>query len=192
MYSTIPIHWNIWSAPASPGRSRVGPALYEFSLLGSYLLQFTIPSILLLLCTVHALQVYILLSYSTLYMASVPCSRLLIGWEFICMVPYALSSLACMVPYAGSTLACMVPYAGSTLACMVPYAGFSLACMVPYAGSSLAENLFIWFLRTRRLLFGWEFASWLGRFFRLGASLVHNLEGWFLVLGSILIERMIE
>jgi hypothetical protein len=34
MYSTIPIHWNIKSAPASPGRSRVGPALYVFSLLG--------------------------------------------------------------------------------------------------------------------------------------------------------------
>jgi hypothetical protein len=30
----IPIHWNIKSAPASPGRSRVGPALYVFSLLG--------------------------------------------------------------------------------------------------------------------------------------------------------------
>ncbi len=27
------IHWNIKSSPASPGRSRVGPALYEFSLL---------------------------------------------------------------------------------------------------------------------------------------------------------------
>jgi hypothetical protein len=26
MYSTIPIHWNIKSAPAGPGRSRVGPA----------------------------------------------------------------------------------------------------------------------------------------------------------------------
>jgi hypothetical protein len=34
MYSTIPIHWNIKSSPASPGRSRVGPALYVFSLLG--------------------------------------------------------------------------------------------------------------------------------------------------------------
>ncbi len=34
MYSTIPIHWNIKSAPVSPGRSRVGPALYVFSLLG--------------------------------------------------------------------------------------------------------------------------------------------------------------
>jgi hypothetical protein len=33
MYSTIPIHWNIISAPASPGRSRVGPSLYVFSLL---------------------------------------------------------------------------------------------------------------------------------------------------------------
>ncbi len=33
MYSTIPIHWNTKSAPASPGRSRVGPALYVFSLL---------------------------------------------------------------------------------------------------------------------------------------------------------------
>ncbi len=36
MYSTIPIHWNIKSAPASPGRSRVGPALYLFSLLGIF------------------------------------------------------------------------------------------------------------------------------------------------------------
>ncbi len=34
MYSTIPIHWDIKSAPASSGRSRVGPALYVFSLLG--------------------------------------------------------------------------------------------------------------------------------------------------------------
>ncbi len=33
MYSTIPIHWNIKSAPASPGRSRVGPAVCVFSLL---------------------------------------------------------------------------------------------------------------------------------------------------------------
>jgi hypothetical protein len=37
MYSTIPIHWNIKSAPASPGRSRVGPSLYVFSLLLSNL-----------------------------------------------------------------------------------------------------------------------------------------------------------
>jgi hypothetical protein len=35
MYSTIPIHWNIKSAPACPGRSRVGPAFYVFSFLGS-------------------------------------------------------------------------------------------------------------------------------------------------------------
>ncbi len=35
MYSTIPIHWNIKSAPASPGRSRVGPAFYVFSFLAS-------------------------------------------------------------------------------------------------------------------------------------------------------------
>ncbi len=34
MYSTLPIHWNIKSAPASPGRSRAGPSLYVFSLLG--------------------------------------------------------------------------------------------------------------------------------------------------------------
>jgi hypothetical protein len=34
MYSTIPIHWNIKSAPASQGRSRVGPAFYVFSFLG--------------------------------------------------------------------------------------------------------------------------------------------------------------
>ncbi len=34
MNSIIPVHWNIKSAPASPGRSRVGPALYVFSLLG--------------------------------------------------------------------------------------------------------------------------------------------------------------
>ncbi len=33
MYSIIPIHWNIKTAPASPSRSRVGPALYVFSLL---------------------------------------------------------------------------------------------------------------------------------------------------------------
>ncbi len=34
MYSIIPIHWNIKSAPASLSRRRVGPALYVFSLLG--------------------------------------------------------------------------------------------------------------------------------------------------------------
>jgi hypothetical protein len=34
MYSTIPIHWNIKSAPASPGRSRVGSVFYVFSFLG--------------------------------------------------------------------------------------------------------------------------------------------------------------
>ncbi len=39
MYSTIPIHWNIKSAPASPGRSRAGPALHVFSLLGINHLQ---------------------------------------------------------------------------------------------------------------------------------------------------------
>jgi hypothetical protein len=33
MYSTIPIHWNIKAAPASPGRSRAGPSLYVYSLL---------------------------------------------------------------------------------------------------------------------------------------------------------------
>jgi hypothetical protein len=35
MYSTIPIHWNIKSAPARPGRSRVGPVFCVFSFLGS-------------------------------------------------------------------------------------------------------------------------------------------------------------
>jgi hypothetical protein len=34
MYSTIPIYWNIKAAPASPGRSLVGPAFYVFSFLG--------------------------------------------------------------------------------------------------------------------------------------------------------------
>jgi hypothetical protein len=34
MYSTIPIHWNIKSAPTSPGS--VGPALYVFSFLAYY------------------------------------------------------------------------------------------------------------------------------------------------------------
>ncbi len=34
MYSIIPIHWNIKSTPASPGRGRAGPALDVFSLLG--------------------------------------------------------------------------------------------------------------------------------------------------------------
>jgi hypothetical protein len=41
MYSIMPIHWNIKSAPVSPGRSRVGPALYVFSLLGSTHLLFS-------------------------------------------------------------------------------------------------------------------------------------------------------
>ncbi len=36
MYSTIPVHWNIKSAPASLGRSRVGPAFYIFSFLNLY------------------------------------------------------------------------------------------------------------------------------------------------------------
>ncbi len=35
MCSTIPIHVIIKSPPASPGKSRVGPSLYVFSLLGS-------------------------------------------------------------------------------------------------------------------------------------------------------------
>jgi hypothetical protein len=35
VYSIRPIHWNIKSAPVSPGRSRVGPALYVLSLLGT-------------------------------------------------------------------------------------------------------------------------------------------------------------
>jgi hypothetical protein len=35
MYSIKPIYWNFKSVPASPGRSRVGPALYIFSLLGA-------------------------------------------------------------------------------------------------------------------------------------------------------------
>jgi hypothetical protein len=35
MYSTIPFHSNIKSSAASPGRSCVGPALYEFSFLGT-------------------------------------------------------------------------------------------------------------------------------------------------------------
>jgi hypothetical protein len=34
MYSIGPIHWNIKFAPMSPGRNRVLPALYVFSLLG--------------------------------------------------------------------------------------------------------------------------------------------------------------
>jgi hypothetical protein len=44
MYSIIPIHWNIKSAPASPGRSRAGPSLYVFSLLAC-----NIPSLLYIL-----------------------------------------------------------------------------------------------------------------------------------------------
>jgi hypothetical protein len=35
MYSIRPIHWNIKSSQASPGRCRVGPASYVFSLLAS-------------------------------------------------------------------------------------------------------------------------------------------------------------
>ncbi len=48
MYSTIPIHWNIKSAPASSGRSRVGPAFYVFSFLAqghptsTVLLEYTL------------------------------------------------------------------------------------------------------------------------------------------------------
>jgi hypothetical protein len=34
MYSIRPIYWNIKCAPARPGRNRVGPALYIYSLLG--------------------------------------------------------------------------------------------------------------------------------------------------------------
>ncbi len=41
MYSTIPIYWNIKSAPASPGRSRVGPAFYVSSFLGHSILSGT-------------------------------------------------------------------------------------------------------------------------------------------------------
>ncbi len=35
LYSTIPTTWNIKSAPAIPGRSRFGPALYVLSLSSS-------------------------------------------------------------------------------------------------------------------------------------------------------------
>jgi hypothetical protein len=45
MYSTISIHWNIKFPTASPGRSRVGPALYVFSLLAPIL------SYMILYCT---------------------------------------------------------------------------------------------------------------------------------------------
>jgi hypothetical protein len=39
----VPIHhWNIKSAPASPGRSHVGPALYLFSLLGLDQWEYTL------------------------------------------------------------------------------------------------------------------------------------------------------
>jgi hypothetical protein len=41
MYSSIPIHWDIKSAPASSGRSRVGSALYVFSLLALDLPHYT-------------------------------------------------------------------------------------------------------------------------------------------------------
>ncbi len=45
-YSTIPIHWNIKSAPASPGRSRVGPALYVCTYLASWVWSiFTVQSV---------------------------------------------------------------------------------------------------------------------------------------------------
>jgi hypothetical protein len=39
MYSTRPIHWNIKSAPASPGRSFAGPALYVCRLLGGLVIK---------------------------------------------------------------------------------------------------------------------------------------------------------
>jgi hypothetical protein len=39
MYSTIPMHWNIKSAPVSSGRSRVGPLPYVFSLLDGSLTE---------------------------------------------------------------------------------------------------------------------------------------------------------
>ncbi len=48
MYFIIPIHWNIKSAPASPGRSRAEPAFYVFSFLGS---SFILIQTLQLYCT---------------------------------------------------------------------------------------------------------------------------------------------
>jgi hypothetical protein len=42
MYSTIPIHWNIKSAPASSGRSCVGPAFYVFSFMGGGQSYYTV------------------------------------------------------------------------------------------------------------------------------------------------------
>ncbi len=51
-----PIHWNIKSAPASPGRSRAGPSLYVFSLLDvQYVSLGPAPR---LYCTVHSVQWY--------------------------------------------------------------------------------------------------------------------------------------
>jgi hypothetical protein len=54
-YSTIPIHWNIKSAPASPGRSRVRPALYIFNLLGVQYeeLEESLPVLLIVYKTFH-------------------------------------------------------------------------------------------------------------------------------------------
>jgi hypothetical protein len=54
MYSTIPIHWNIKSAPASPGRSRVGPAFYVFSFLGHRLLMITVRCCLYIATCTHS------------------------------------------------------------------------------------------------------------------------------------------
>ncbi len=76
MYSITPIHWNIISAPASTDRSRVGPSLYVFSLLGiilgscpeRFLYTITLPTVScdapypLLYCTTLELASRVLLS----------------------------------------------------------------------------------------------------------------------------------
>ncbi len=56
MYSTIHIHWNIKSAPASPGRSRVRPALYVFRLLRGQLSVYL--ASWATTCTVHMYSMY--------------------------------------------------------------------------------------------------------------------------------------
>jgi hypothetical protein len=79
MYSIRPIHWDIKSAPAIPGRSRVGPALYVFSLLGVQQERKLSRPLFLLYCNDRPP----VLHYCTLYMYVLYC--MCTGLYLICL-----------------------------------------------------------------------------------------------------------
>ncbi len=74
MYYTVPIQRNIKSAPASPGRSRVGPALYVFSLLEATFVD----------CLIQKNIIYIYpRTHAHIYVAHMNCTILCIELKYI-------------------------------------------------------------------------------------------------------------